>query len=757
MANPVHPYKKNHDIFEKSDGPMRDIETTIDDHAVTAETLLDRIRAALGQNDREEAQALCAQALELHPGHHQVQAMHGFILAGAGRIDEAIGAYRRATVLEPAYILAQHSLAVLLEASGRPAEALPALEAAVRLDPKLVDAQRRRIIILADLGQREAALAAAEAALAVLPGNHELRLAQSVALGRSGKPAEALAVLESILAETDATSPIHIQAQAEKGTALHALGRFAEAMAAFDAALELNENYIYALNGIGLAELGLGLNDAALAAFDRVLALDPGNRDAPLYRALTLEEMGRFDAALAAYREVLAKRPDTPLAHNNIGKIHRDVGRIGEAQASLRQSLAVDPNQPQVHSNLLLTMLYDPGLDAETLLAEHRRWGERFGHPPGRLTQWANDRDPERPLRIGFVSAEFGRHALANWLMAALKSLDRAAFTIVCYSTRKIEDAITERFKELASEWRRVVGMGNHELAALIRADAIDIVIDITGHAAYSRLPCLALKPAPVQASWLGYPFTTGLDAIDYSIMDPVAVREGEEHLFVEKVVRLPAGRFRFEPPDPSPPVAPPPALRNDCITFGSFNNLAKLSPEVLATWGRILGTVPNARLLLKSAALGNPVVADSIRTTVCAAGVGPERLEMRGQSDYATMLGEYADMDIALDPFPFGGGATSCEALWMGVPLVTLPSWQPVSRQTAGYLTALGREEWISSDLDDYIDRATTLAADPDHLARLRADQRQLMLASPLCDSALLGKELGTALRQMWREYVGV
>lgn len=730
---------------------MRDVDM---DHGAggarsKVDSLLDLAVAACNSGDVEQAHASWLNANQLDPLSARVHAVHGLILTAAGQPIEAAEAYEQALALDPGNAESLYGLAMLEFGAGRGVAALERLNTVIQLEPTMIDAQRWRILILAELGETQAAIDSADSALAILPGSIEIIVARAAALRIAGKADAALADLNAALLR----SPEHSRAWTEKGYALHALGRYVEGLDAFDQALEHDES-LYALIGLGLAELDQGMGKAALAAFDRALLLNPENFDACFYRAQTLEMLGDFEQALVAYEEVLARRPDFAFAYNNIGKIKRDMGLIDEAVLALRRAMEIDPNDPRIHSNLLLTLLYDPNQHPEDLVREHTAWGRRFGRPADQFSEWPNDRDPDRPLRIGFVSAELCRHAVSDWLLAIFRALDRSRFKITCYSTNARNDGLTARFKELADDWRLVVGMDDRRLAEQVRADEIDILIDISGHTALNRLGCFALKPAPVQATWLGYPFTTGMEAMDYAIMDEVAVAPGEEHRFAETVVRLSPSRFRYEPPEHAPDPVEPPVLHQGWVTFGSFNNVAKLTGEVLALWCRLLQRLPSARLVLKSPSLDNPSVLSRIRETVLGAGIGGDRLELRGASDNANLLRQYGDIDIALDPFPFGGGATSCEALWMGVPIITLPGWQPVSRQTETLLRVIGRAEWVARDTDDYIDIGVRLASDPSRLSEYRADQRRIMARSALCDQRLSGHEIEKSLRAMWVQF---
>jgi predicted O-linked N-acetylglucosamine transferase (SPINDLY family) len=305
--------------------------------------------------------------------------------------------------------------------------------------------------------------------------------------------------------------------------------------------------------------------------------------------------------------------------------------------------------------------------------------------------------------------------------------------------------------QKTSDHWRSLVGLPDDAALALILNDGIDILVDLSGHTAKNRLPLFAQRAAPIQVSWLGYFGTTGLRAMDYLLMDQWAVPIGEEHGYVESIVRLPHGRFCYAPPDYAPLPVDPPSLRRGYVTFGSFNNIAKVGPDVIAMWADVLAANPSSRLLLKWKTLDDETVRSSVSAAFAAAGVAEGRLELRGFSPHSDMLAQYGDIDIALDPFPFGGGLTSCEALWMGAPVLTMPGDRPASRQTAGFLAAIGLSNCVVRSPAEYVRLAAALAADHTRLAALRRALRPAMAASPLCNGALFTSTLETAFRQMW------
>lgn len=490
----------------------------------------------------------------------------------------------------------------------------------------------------------------------------------------------------------------------------------------------------------------------ALAAYDEALGIEPEYAEAHNNRGVVLQEQSRFKEALAAYDETLRIKPDFARAHNNRGIILQKQGKLEEALAAYEEAMRIKPDFAAAHSNYLFCLNYDPSQDDESLSGAHRAWGARYGHPRHAFTTYANARDVDKTLRVGLVSADLGRHPTGYFLDAVLEAADPARMQFVCYSGRAKEDDLTERFRAHAHGWRSSIGVPDRQLAAAIRADAIDILIDLSGHTAVNRLTCFALKPAPVQVTWLGSCHTTGVPAIDYILMDPTYVPEGGERWFTEKVVRLPDIRWCYAPPEYAPEVADPPILRRGHITFGCFNNLTKINPDVINLWARVLKAVPGSRLLLNWTTLADPDERQRIEALWKACDIPSDRLELtKGAESHAGVLGEYAGIDVALDPFPFSGCLTTCEVLWMGVPLVTLPNTRPASRQTLGFLSMLGRTEWVAKDPEDYIRIAADLAGDAERLSALRQQQRVRVAASPMCDAPRFARNLEAALRDMW------
>jgi predicted O-linked N-acetylglucosamine transferase (SPINDLY family) len=571
-----------------------------------------------------------------------------------------------------------------------------------------------------------------------------------VIAGYAGQPQASLALFDQALT----LRPDFASAHANRGVALLALGQRDEAVTSFRRAVELDPRHLHGWHALGN---GLGAqNDltGAEAAFRNALNINPGYYEARNNLGEALQRQGRMDEAIEAFSESARQAPASPLIQYNLGVALQLSGQPAEALSHYRRALELQPDYVKAHSNVLLSLNYLSGVGAEALLEEHRAFDAQQARPlmPAQPS-WPNDRDPERRLRIGYVSGDFHIHPVGNYLVGPLEAHDRDGFEVFCYSTDNQEDHVTARIALATDHWRDISAMTDERAAGLVRHDKIDILVDLSGHTDKNRPLLFALKPAPVQASWLGYPGTTGMSAIDYLVMDAVTLPPDADWA-VEAVVRLPHGRFCYSPPPYTPEVAMPSARPDGAVVFGSFNNIGKYGPDVVRLWARVLDAVPGSRLLLKWKEFAQPKIKQRVADAFAAAGVGPERLELRFGSGHDQMFAEYADMDIALDPFPFGGGLTSSEALWMGVPVVTLPQDRVAARQTLAFLHGLGLDDLAASSEDDYVRIAAALAADPDRRAELRRTLRPRMAASPMNDPKVFAQGLDAAYRQMWRRW---
>jgi len=589
-------------------------------------------------------------------------------------------------------------------------------------------------------------------ALEADPDNAEARyLLGSLAL-QAGRPDEAVDHLSRAAADGAGADCL-----ARLGEALAAAGRNAEARVAYERAIAIKPDYAAAHNNLGVALKHLDRTDDAVAAFDRALAADDTFTEAHYNRASLLKGLGRLEEAVRGFETAIALDSHYAQAHNNLGDVLQIQGRVEEAVAAYRRAIEERPVFPKAHGNLLLCLNYRDGVTGRELYDEARRWSAVHAAPVAAARAApANDPDPARRLRVGYVSPDFRDHPVSRFFAPLLDAHDRAAFEIVCYADVGRPDDVTRRLRQGADQWRETPGLSDEALADRVCRDRIDILVDLAGHTARGRLRVFARKPAPVQITWLGYGSTTGLGEMDYRFTDAIADPAGEaDRVHSETLLRLPGGFLCYGPPPDAPDVAPPPATSRGHVTFGSFSNLAKVTPRVVALWADVLTRVADSRLILKSRALVDDATARRYRDLFADRGIAPGRIDfLPWIESEAGHLGAYGEIDIALDPFPYNGTTTTCEALWMGVPVVSLGGEWHQTRVGASLLHRVGLDGLAVGTTAAYGDAAARLAGDVDRLVALRARLRQTMADSPLCDAARFAHAVEEAYRGAWRKW---
>ena len=456
---------------------------------------------------------------------------------------------------------------------------------------------------------------------------------------------------------------------------------------------------------------------------------------------------------LAALGQAAALRPDYALAYSNMGNSLTAVGRLDEAIAAYRRALALRPDHAETHSNLLFTLHYHPDHDARTLLAEHRRWAGQFAAPlAAQIEPHPNDRNPDRKLRVGFVSPDFSGHPVGRLLRPLFAQRDRRNADFLAYSDVRAPDAVTHELEAGTDGWLSIVGMSDSQVAERIRNDGIDILVDLALHTANNRMLVFARKPAPVQVSMLGMPATTGLTTIDYRLTDGYFDPPGPADLdYTERSIRLPRSIFCYTPPEEAPAVGPLPAGKTGIITFGCLNQLAKVSRPAIQAWIGILQSLPDARLVLQAPPGSH---REALRRLFLEGGIVPDRLEFVAKVPWREYLRSYGDLDLSLDPFPYNGHSSTFDALWMGVPVITLAGRTGVGRAGVSVLSNLGLPELIAGTPEDYVAIAVGLARDQERLAGLRSGLRERMQASPLMDFQQYAADVEDAFRRMWRTW---
>jgi predicted O-linked N-acetylglucosamine transferase (SPINDLY family) len=535
------------------------------------------------------------------------------------------------------------------------------------------------------------------------------------------------------------------------GLVHHRAGRIVEAEAAYRQVLRHDPAHARALHLLGLTAHQAGNYAIAAAFVSKALALEPDNPALLRNLGNALHEQGRLQEAVAQYERAISIKPDFAAAHNDLANTLLAQGQPRKAVARYRKSLRVKPDAAATHSNLLFAMHYSEAYSRLALKREARRWAARHAdYRPPAAPGYEQTADPDRRLRVGFVSADFRMHSVAYLLAPVLAALDRDQFDVTCYTNDWRHDAMTTRLQGLADRWRNIVGLPDDDVDAMIRSDCIDILVDLSGHTAGNRLTVFARHPAPVTLSWLGYSDTTGMAAMDYIVVDPIVCPVDDIGAVVERPIHLPASYVCYEPLAIAPGVSTE-HLTARAPTFGCFNNLAKVTPEVVAVWSAILRRLPDATLLLKTASLDDPVTRTRYRRLFRSHGVGESQVRMLGKTRQSAVLGQYNEIHVALDPFPYNGTVTSLESLWMGVPFVTLRGDRFVGRVGESLLTAVGLPDLVADTRDAYVEQAVSLAQDRDRLVALRNDLRRRITTGPLGDHQQFARHLEGAWRRIW------
>jgi protein O-GlcNAc transferase len=649
---------------------------------------------------------------------------------------------------KPASDLLARGTGLLLQGDAR--AAVPFLLQCCGLTPDCAEAWHILGIALARDGALLRALGALGRAHRLAPHSldYALRRAEVADMAEAGDAELAR------LAEDAVADPLNPTPLAASGLLLHRLGRHGEGADALDAACALSpeDPALWALLG-GVLARGHQLRRAE-AAMRRALALDPANIGLRHDLGVVLMRMHQFGAARAELVAVRDDRGADPTLLCNLANATLCLGLQDEALEIARHARQIAPESPLAHRAMVNTLPYTADISAASLLTSLQDCASTLPREPIPHV-FTNLRDPDRRLRVGLLSGMLKTHPVGWLTIAGFETLDPACFALVGLAETMPNDALSRRFRAAAAEWHPVGALDDTRLAAATRALGIDILIDLGGYGDLGRLSACALRLAPVQVKWVGMQnHSTGLPEMDWIITDRWETPPALARTYSEKPLYLPDGYVCYSPPAYAPEVTPLPALAAGHVTFGCFTNLAKVTPRVIAAWAAILGQVPSARLVVKSHAFAEPEVANRVREAFKVLGVAAERLELRGPSSHRAFLAEYGGIDIALDPFPYSGGLTTCEALWMGVPTVTFPGQTFASRHSLSHLSNAGLGDWVADDLTGYVALAVAKASDVAALAELRRGLRTRVKASPLCDAPRFGAGLGVALRHAWQAW---
>lgn len=632
----------------------------------------------------------------------------------AGRVTEARQLCQQILVQVPNHPAAMHMLGAIETQLGNYSQAAELLRKVVPLQPQNPGVQTSLGIALAGCGQDDQAIASYQKAIAL--------------------------------------DPNYARAHCNLGVARASKNQFRDAAATLGRALQLQPNYAEALCNLGFVLAEVGQTDQAITSLQRALQFRPNYPEAHynLGNAFTLTK--QLGPAVESFQRAIKARPNYAKAMGNLANVLSNLGRLDESIAMYRQTMAINPADAQIHSSLILTLHYHENYPAAAIREELDQWNKKHAAPlAASIRVHENDRNPDRVLRVGYVSPDFCRHSVSRFMLPVLRNHDLTKFEIVYYASVGKPDDVTEKLRAGAKTWRDVSGMSDEALADQVRADRIDVLVDLALHAAKNRLLAFARKPAPVQMTYLAYCGSSGIPAIDYRLTDPYFDPLGaDESVHSEKSLRL-TSYWCYEPTGDEPAVGPLPASTNGFITFGCLNTFAKANRPTLAAWAKLLQSIPKSRLILHAPA---PDHSPHLREIFGQAGIDPSRVTYSPMLATREYFAQYNQIDIALDPLPFGGGTTSCDAIWMGAPVVSCTGGTSVSRAGSSILNNIGMPELVGKNVEQYLQIASGLANGLPRLAKLRESLRETMQKSPLMDAARFTRDLENLYRTAWRSW---
>lgn len=697
----------------------------------------------------EEAQAACRQRLATNPTEHAAMHLLGVILCRQKRFDEGLPWLAESVSLNPRAADYRINYGIALNEAERWSESEPVLRSLLSDIPDHPLALLNLGNSLHSQGRSQEAVAIYLRSLELNPTYHDARVNLAVALKSLGRHDQAAAELQSAVG----SAPTHRQALFEQGRLLADQKRYPEAEQVFRRLISIDPSHHQAMYCLGIVLSDQGNWPQATEAYAEVVRMRPDLPEAYQAMAVTLRYCNRITESIVALEKALQLRPDFTLALQSYGSVLAEAGRIEEGIEVWRRSLQIDPQQPDLHSNIVYTLSMVDGVTRADLWREHQAWAEHHAKHASEATRptktpisSASDR---RKIRIGYISPDLRLHSVCYFFIPLLKSHDKERFEIFCYSDVSNPDQTTSEIRRLSDQWRDVRGKPSAQVHRLIREDQIDILIDLAGHTMGNRMELFGLRAAPMQASWLGYPETTGLPTVDFKIADRIVYPESENGKYSsERILRLPNGYHCYLAPPGCPDISDLPVKRNGYITFGSFSSLAKLTPATVALWCEVLKQVPDSKLLLKARQLADPTVRDRYCSMFAACGVPRSRLRLElAIAETTEHLGFYKEVDLALDTYPYNGTTTLCEGLWMGVPPVSLCGPVPASRVGSSLLHSLGLGDWVAQTPEEFVAIAKGKSQDVDGLATLRMGLRERFSQSTLGSPKRFALEFESAL----------
>jgi predicted O-linked N-acetylglucosamine transferase (SPINDLY family) len=698
----------------------------------------------------QEAEQLFRQALKAQPDNPLALKYLGRALAGNGKFADAVEALQKSYQLNANDVEILMSLAAALAAENRSDEAIGLYHKAIQIHAEFA----QLYLNLGDLhrakGNWSEALSVYQQALQKWPFLAWAHYGMAKVFEAQRKLNDTIACYKRAVQAW----PFFAEAHREAGHVFRSLGQLQPALLAYRQAFQCKPDDPDILTQLGSIAVHMSQFKDAQGFFRNALKANPSHAEAHHGLGMAYTFQGKIDEAEQCFREACRLSPNFAVPRYNLGLALQSQGNIVEARKYLQEAVRLNPADPVAHGSLLSSMNCDPEVDNVTLLAEHVRWAEKHAPPSSTWPVYDQSPDPSRTLRVGYLSPDFRLHAVAYFMEPILAHHNRRQIESYCYADVAAPDSMTQHLQSRAHQWRQTANMPHDVLFNGIRQDKIDILVDLAGHMGNNRLQLFARKPAPIQVSYLGYPATTGLKAIDYRIVDAVTDPPGESVTHSEELMRLPDIFCCYLGPPHLPLETSPPSQRTGTVTFGSLHKLEKINDQVVELWCAILKDLPTARLLMGRDTLQGKTI-ERLLTRFTDRGIDRSRVVLRQANSFSFQhMQLYDEIDVSLDTFPWSGHTTACESLWMGVPVVTLRGKRFAGRMVASVLTCLGLKELIAETPEEYRRLAVKLANDLPRLAHLRGRLRSMMVQSPLCDGPAFTKKLEDAYRWMWRRW---
>ncbi len=701
----------------------------------------------LFQNKRyNDVEALALNLTKKFPKHQFAWKILGITLQVTGRVEESLSTMQNLIDLEPDNSEIHNNLGISFHKLSRLEDAEKSFKQAIRLKPDLIEAYNNLGVTLQELGKLDEAEKSYKQAILLQPNNAKAYKNLGFTLRKLGRLVEA----EKSYQQAIKFKPDLFAAQDELGLIYQELGKLVEAEKSFKQAIRLNPNYAKAHNNLGITLQELGKLEEAEESIKKAIELKPDSSEPYNNLGVIYQELGKLDDAEKNYKHSINLNPNSAETYSNLGVSLQELGKFEEAKNSYQQAIKLKPNYIKALSNLLFLYSgfnYDPSI----YLQEANKYNEILEKSVKfKFSSWLCKEEPEK-LRVGFISGDLRNHPVGYFLENFLNKITKSNLELYAYPTQFKSDDLTLRIKPFFSAWKSLIGVSNEAAAKLIHSDAIHILIDLSGHTSNNRLPIFSWKAAPIQISWLGYFASTGVSEIDYILGDPFVTPYEDKSHFIEKIWQLPETYLCFTEPNVKVDVGPLPALSNNYITFGCFSKIARITDNVISTWSKILLATPSSKLFLKDSSFSKESIKEIVYKRFSLVGIDKERLILEDKSPREQYLKTYNRVDIALSPFPYGSVTTSVEGLWMGVPIIVMQGSYFNSRLGESITNNTNLSEWIASNEDDYISKATKFNNKLEDLAQLRSSLRNQVVSSPLFNSERFCNNFEVALRNIW------